>query len=313
MPEDIVTFIPDRLYVVDTKFLRDKFCGVTIIRDRDEAVLVEAGSTLSVPHTLSALKELGISYDNVRYLFVTHAHLDHSGGTGLILQSLPNCKVVAHQAAAPHIINPHDKLVPGAIQVYGQTVFDQDYPGIVGMPEDRMVVAENGAVYGTDSPALKLRVIYTHGHAFHHAMFYSDTDKILFAGDGLGFSFKELAFCPLLCTTPTQFDATAWRSTVDVIRKLDIKFLLATHFDAVTNEKLEARWDCILRQLTDYEAIIAESKTRDDVKSKYLTVIQKYLAEYKASVTTEHAYELVYGDINVDGLWYRVQRNLAKK
>lgn len=312
MPEDMCTVIPDHVYIVDTKFLRDKMCGVTIIRDGAEAILVEAGSTISVPHTLNALKELGIDYGNVKFMFITHAHLDHSGGTGLILKSLPNCTVVAHPSAAPHITDPHDKLVPAAIQVYGEKVFNQDYPGIVGMPVDRMISAEDGSVHGAASPLLRLRVIHAHGHAFHHAMFYSEATKILFAGDGLGFSFSEINFCPLLCTTPTQFDAKAWRKTVDAIRKLDIDYLIATHFECAEKSSLQRRWDCILHQLDDYEAVIAASKSRDDVKSKYMGVIHKYMNEYDVKLSPEAVYTLIYGDINVDGLWYRVQRNLAK-
>lgn len=312
MLEDICTVIPDHVYIVDTKFLRDKMCGVTIIRDGEDAILVEAGSTISVPHTLNALKELGIAYGNVKYMFITHAHLDHSGGTGLILQSLPNCTVVAHPAAAPHITDPHDKLVPAAIQVYGEQVFNQDYPGIVGMPTDRIISAEDGSVHGAASPLLKLRVIYAHGHAFHHAIFYSEAAKILFAGDGLGFSFSEINFCPLLCTTPTQFDAKAWRKTVDAVRTLDIDYLIATHFECAEKSSLQRRWDCILHQLDDYETLIAASKDRDDVKTKYMGIIQKYMAEYDVKISPEEVYALIYGDINVDGLWYRVQRNLAK-
>ncbi|KWX13888.1 Metallo-beta-lactamase superfamily protein [Giardia duodenalis assemblage B] len=312
MPEDICTVIPDHVYIVDTKFLRDKMCGVTIIRDGEDAILVEAGSTISVPHTLNALKELGIAYGNVKYMFITHAHLDHSGGTGLILQSLPNCTVVAHPAAAPHITDPHDKLVPAAIQVYGEQVFNQDYPGIVGMSTDRIISAEDGSVHGAASPLLKLRVIYAHGHAFHHAIFYSEAAKILFAGDGLGFSFSEINFCPLLCTTPTQFDAKAWRKTVDAVRTLDIDYLIATHFECAEKSSLQRRWDCILHQLDDYETLIAASKGRDDVKTKYMGIIQKYMAEYDVKISHEEVYALIYGDINVDGLWYRVQRNLAK-
>ena len=36
------------------------------------------------------------------------------------------------------------------------------------------------------------------------------------------------------------------------------------------------------------------------------------MSEYDVKISPEEVYALIYGDINVDGLWYRVQRNLAK-
>ena len=56
------------------------------------------------------------------------------------------------------------------------------------------------------------------GHAFHHCGFIFE--KVLFAGDGFGFGFSELNMCPLLCTSPSQFDSKAWGTTAQIVGEL---------------------------------------------------------------------------------------------
>lgn len=133
---------------IDTHFQGNRFCGVFVVRGKDTISIVEAGSTLSVPPTLEYLKEHNIRPEDVKQVFITHVHLDHSGGTGLLLQSLPNATVYTHTAGVQHIVNPHAKLVPGAVAVYGEEVFNQDYPGIVGTDASRVVGCVDGQVIG---------------------------------------------------------------------------------------------------------------------------------------------------------------------
>jgi glyoxylase-like metal-dependent hydrolase (beta-lactamase superfamily II) len=182
---------------IDTKFMRDEFCGVFHVLYDGINSIVEVGSTLSVPHILNYFSENKIMLNQIKNIFVTHVHLDHSGGVGLLLKSLPNATVYTHTAGVPHIINPHAKLVAGAVEVYGQTVFDADYPGIVGCDSSRVIAMKNNQVID------HFRCIEAHGHAYHHCMYLFEPLKTLFSGDGLGFGFKDLNMCPLLCTSPT--------------------------------------------------------------------------------------------------------------
>ena len=57
---------------------------------REEALtLVDTGPSPSVPRILKGLEELGLDPADVRYVIVTHIHLDHAGGAGLLLESSP--------------------------------------------------------------------------------------------------------------------------------------------------------------------------------------------------------------------------------
>ena len=71
--------------------------------------LVESGPTSSIPNLISGLNELDIRFEDIRYLCITHVHLDHGGGAGTLLKLLPNAKVLVHPMGMPHLINP-DRL-----------------------------------------------------------------------------------------------------------------------------------------------------------------------------------------------------------
>lgn len=310
--------IPGRLYQVDTGFFRRAFSAVWIVRSGQRVVLVESGSTLSVPKTLQALADLGIARDDVAFVFITHAHLDHMGGTGLVMQSLPKASVVCHAAAAPHIIDPHAKLCPAAVAVYGQEVFDQDYPGVVGLDASRVVIAANDSVRGAgDDPALQLRCLEAFGHAFHHMVYLSEDLGVLFSGDGLGFSFQELRGCPILNTSPTQFDSGAWRKTLLMVEALQgVRYIAPAHFEVrdytAGPEELRRHIDCMRRQLDAYDRIIETCGTRDEVREALKDSALAFAKEYGSTATRDEIYALVTGEVNTSGIWYRIQRRKEK-
>jgi len=321
---NVDTIIPDRLYRVDTGFIAHRFCGVFILRQGRHAALVESGSTLSVPPTLSTLDTLGIAREDVRALYVTHAHLDHMGGTGLIMQSLPGCTVVCHKATAPHVIDPLAKLCPAAVGVYGQEQFDKDYPGVQRTPEERVYVAEDQEEYVPRDEAgeplldLALSCLETFGHSYHHMMFYHAPLKALFTGDGFGFSFSALNRCPLLCTSPSQLDTRAWRGTCDIIESLartkGVDILLSTHFETVFGCDMQKRLESVRLQLDLYDEIMRTCSTREEVERAYREAIEKSCRAFGVppAVKVQQMYDLVIGDVNVDGLWYRIKRARAK-
>ncbi|CAL6041055.1 Metallo-beta-lactamase_superfamily protein [Hexamita inflata] len=289
---------------IDTNFLRGEFCGVFVVNQNNSFSIVEVGSTLSVPPILSYLEKNKISKESVRNIFITHVHLDHSGGAGLLLKELPNATIYTQAAGVTHIVDPHAKLVPGAVEVYGKEVFDADYPGIIGCDANRVkAMNENDVVDG-------FKFFEAPGHAFHHGMFFLEELGYLFSGDALGFGFKEMNLCPLLCTSPTQFDSKASLQTVQKMETLPIKVIQPTHFEPLTD--IKGVLESCKRQLAVYENLIQTNDTQEDLKKHYIEAITEELNRY-GSKSVEKAYEMIIGDINVAGLWYRVQKRLQKK
>ena len=94
------------LYAVDLKTGNIEHLICSYIITGEKPFLVESGPSSSVPNLLAGLKELNINFDDVQYVAITHVHLDHGGGAGTLIKSLPNAKVIVHPRGAPHLVDP---------------------------------------------------------------------------------------------------------------------------------------------------------------------------------------------------------------
>ena len=133
-----ITRHPDGIFAVDAEYVRPGYAAVHIIQHNGRAAFVDTGTNHSVPHLLAALDELGIAYDSVDYVFLTHVHMDHAGGAGLLIQQLPNARVLIHPRGVPHMIDP-SKLVAASQAVYGVEEFRKLYGDVLPVPQDRIV------------------------------------------------------------------------------------------------------------------------------------------------------------------------------
>ena len=96
-----------------------------------------------MPLLLDALAQQGLDVADIDFVFLTHIHLDHAGGAGLLMQHLPNARCVLHPRGAPHMASP-EKLIAGTIGVYGEERTREMYGDIVPIEESRIIVAEDG-------------------------------------------------------------------------------------------------------------------------------------------------------------------------
>ena len=124
---------------IDAGFKRPLLASIHLLREGRAAAVIDIGTNQSVPNVLAVLAAKGIAPADVRYLILTHVHLDHAGGAGAMLRHLPNAQVVIHPRGTRHMVDP-SRLVAGAVAVYGEAVFREDYGEIVpisGRPGDR--------------------------------------------------------------------------------------------------------------------------------------------------------------------------------
>ena len=133
----------------------------------DGWTVVETGPTPCIPPLLNALDQAGIDRAEVRRVFVTHIHLDHAGGLGAIAQSLPNATLYAHEAGAPHLVDP-SRLIASARRAWGEAA-DPLWGTILPVPAERLVALHGGESFPVRGGTLT--AIPTPGHARHHLAF----------------------------------------------------------------------------------------------------------------------------------------------
>ncbi|HEY1693790.1 MAG TPA: MBL fold metallo-hydrolase [Polyangiaceae bacterium] len=199
----------------------------------DECAFVETHTTHAQPRLLAALAEHGLRPEQVRWIVVTHAHLDHAGGAGALLARCPNATLLAHPRAARHLVDPA-RLVASATQVYGAARFAELYGHIEPAPAARVRALEDGATF--DLGDATLRVHHTAGHAKHHFVVDDPATGSVYTGDAFGLVYPALQArgrFALASTSPTDFDAAEARASIDRIVALGEKSACLTHYDAV--------------------------------------------------------------------------------
>jgi len=247
------------------------------------AAIVETGPTSSVPNLLAGLKELDVRLEEVAYVAVTHIHLDHAGGVGTLLKSLPNARVIVHPAGAPHLVNPQ-KLWQQSRKVQGQEIADlYDEPEPV--PAERIVPVRDGMIFDLGNN-VRLKVVETLGHASHHQSYLETSSLGLFPGDAAGIYFKSLNV--VVPTTPAPFYLESQLTSLEKLVNLNPENLYYSHFgrttDAVkklkTYEKQLRLWVSIAEQgfqnHQDFDAVRDEIVRRDESVQKVLRLIKDH-------------------------------------
>lgn len=199
-------------------------------------VLIETGPKPSIPYILAAMKRLQVSPEALRYIIVTHIHLDHAGGAGTLLQQCPQATLIVHGKGCRHLIDPA-KLLAGARHVYGEA-FDELLGGIDPVPPERIHVPDDGEILDLGH-GRKLTFIDTPGHAYHHLCIHDSASQGIFTGDAAGLSFPVLAelgteyYIPT--TSPTQFNPQAMIQSMHKLAEFKPRCLFFSHFGVAPN------------------------------------------------------------------------------
>ena len=222
------------IHTIDTAFHRDHFDAAYLVVEEGRGAFIDCGTNHSVPHLLAELQQAGLAPDDVDFLIVTHVHLDHAGGAGLLLQHLPNATLIAHPRAAPHLIYPA-KLIEGATAVYGEEEIQRSYGTVQPVPKARVRIVEDGETLMLSGRPLQF--IDTPGHARHHHCIWDARSRCWFTGDTFGLSYRELdgpqgAFI-LPTTTPVQFEPVALKSSIARMVAYEPDGMYLTHYGRV--------------------------------------------------------------------------------
>lgn len=234
MEQNFYRDLDQGITVIDTGYHRPGFDASYLLLAGDEAAFVDVGTAFSVPRLLRVLAEKNIPRRRVRYVMVTHVHLDHAGGAGTLLRELPEAQLIVHPRGAAHMIDP-GKLIAGATAVYGDTAFRDLYGEIVAVPAARVIEAgDDFNLHWNERP---LRFLDTPGHARHHYSIYDETSRGIFTGDTFGLSYREFdgAQGPFIfpTTTPVQFEPAALHASIERLLTLPADWLYLTHYGRV--------------------------------------------------------------------------------
>ena len=233
---------PGGIFTIDACYERPGHTSIHAIERDGSVALVDTGTAMSLPSLFKALSALGLAARSVRWVFVTHAHLDHAGGLGALMRALPSARAVVHPRAARHLAEP-GQLEAATRAVYGDAEFDRLYGQLLAVEPRRIVESENGAWF--DLGGSRLQVAHTPGHALHHHVLFDPLTGSVFTGDTFGLAYPELAgpqgSLLLPTTTPTQFDPEQMRQSIRRIAGFGADAAYVTHYGRVSGVAEQAK------------------------------------------------------------------------
>ncbi len=219
---------------IDCDYLSRQFAAAFLrVTPSGEAAFIENNTVHAVPILLKAMSEAGVRPEQIRYLIITHVHLDHAGGTAALLKHCPQATVLAHPRAAKHLIDPA-KLVASAQAVYGVDRFKEVYGQIEPVSESRVRIMEDGSQAPLGNSALHF--LHTRGHAKHHFVVHDPDADTVFTGDAFGLCYPSLQRAQQFIfpsTSPTDFEPEEALKSIDRILSLGTSRAHLTHFGPI--------------------------------------------------------------------------------
>ena len=202
---------------------------------RREAVLIDTGLFGEMPQLGRNLREIRLTWPDIKAILLTHGHLDHTGNLAR-LKELTGASVLAHPLEQPHIDGTFPYKSPsrlcGVMEAVGRTLFRYQTVSI-----DQPLVPDAELPYWGG-----LRVIHLPGHTGGHCGFYSKRFNLLFSGDlfaSYGFSTHLPPF--FLNSCPEKMEASLHR-----VKALAPHYIIPNHYSGLDGEIHHKRFDCLM-------------------------------------------------------------------
>ncbi len=276
--------VTNHVYLIDTKPLGvPQLIGVYLVVGEGKAALIDAGAMTGLRNLLTELRPL-LSSNNVRRLFValTHIHLDHGGAAASLLKTLINegydGGILVHPRGVKHVVNP-TKLWSSALTVLGE-----ERANAMGKPEP----IDPGYVHGVEDGEIidlgdvKVKAIYTPGHAPHHVAYLVIPDSVAVTGDALAIHHDG----KLHPVTPPPFRADLALASIEKIKEERPDVVTVSHYGVLPwrgEEALEKAKSKILQWLNIVENAVRKGLTDPDTVFEIILKEDPEVAEIMAA------------------------------
>lgn len=266
-----------KVHVLDVIFQdQEEAIATYLIETSAGPVLIEAGPESTFPALEKAINAKGYQVTDIQHVFLTHIHFDHAGAAWKF--AAQGAKIYVHPAGLPHL-NAPEKLWSSAKQIYGdqmETLWGDMQP----IPLEQLVAADDQDVFEIGD--LKLKVIYTPGHAVHHNAYKLGDD--IFTGDVAGVKIEQgpvVAPCP-----PPDINIALWKGSIAKLRAENPKGLYLTHFDYHSDP--EAHFDALEIVLDEWADFIKPFYDQQTPSEEIVPEFMAYIKEgYEAAGLSE--------------------------
>jgi len=200
----------------------------TLIWNNSSALLIDAGTQNSMHDIQREMKKLGVPFESIETIIITHQDIDHFGGVAEIVDQLEDVKVCAHSEDVPYIQG--DKRL-----VRLNSGFMERISSLPHKQQKKVLdIFENSSakvdIELTDDELEcfgGIRIIQTPGHTPGHICIFHENSRTLIAGDALNIVDGKITGTNtnILTIEDTQ---TAVKS-LEKLTNLDIENIICYH------------------------------------------------------------------------------------
>lgn len=280
------------IHLFDLNFYVPNVIAAYIIETGEGPVLIETGPDTVYTNLENSINDAGFSIDDIRHVFVTHIHLDHSGAAWHFAEK--GATIYVHPRGAKHLVDP-SKLIASAERIYGDKM-QELWGTIKSVPESRIRSTEDGQKITIGG--VEIHVIDSPGHASHHNVYI--IEGIAFTGDAAGI---RIARGPVLPPTPPpDIHIEQWQETLKKIRDVKPDVLYPTHFGKSVDvfphlEEMEMR---LLEWTNWIGEQLKAGKSDEEITKEYESISKNLLNHHNIVDELMKAYEFA------DPFWMNV-------
>ncbi len=267
---------------IDTKMVGRYLVTSAYLVTAEEPALVETGPTTSADAVQLGLDTLGMGPEDLAHIVVTHIHLDHAGGVGTLAQRFPRATIWVQERGAPHLADP-TKLVASTERVYGAEQMREFFGDVEPVPSGRLRAVSEGDVISLNDR--QLDVLYTPGHASHHACLVDSVTGAVFTGDAMGVHLPDVRVLRP-ATPPPDFDIELAVESIERIRSRARSILLLSHFGSVT--EVDHLCDLAVQRIRAWGNAVRDAmRTTDDLDQIAAVLERQGAKEYREDADEE--------------------------
>ena len=279
--------VAENVYMIDDRVCSISKMGSVYLLDEGKKALVDSGPPSSAGIVLDGIRKVGVSPEDINYIIVTHVHVDHAGGAGVLLKDMPQAQVVVHHMGARHLLKLA-KLMESTVKTVGNEIIAQWGEAVPVKPERVQVVHDNDAIRLSEGQVLDF--IDAPGHAPHELCIYERRNGGIFTGEALGLYFADDEVL-LPCHPPPSFDLELCIKTIQRLMTLNASRLYFAHFGVT--DRVEEILQMAIDKLQIYANIIAEAVKGDALDDVTERILAQVVPELELMRRVPSAYKLV--------------------
>jgi glyoxylase-like metal-dependent hydrolase (beta-lactamase superfamily II) len=185
------------------------------------------------PAYLKEIRRVLGDENRLRWLFITHAHFDHSGTAPYLKRHIPGLKVAASRLAAEIFKKPNAiNLIQSLSRDY-----EEQHKTLIGSEDIRFDslevdrILEDGEIIDLGG-GWTFRVIATPGHTRDAVSFYFPGIKALICGEAVGVPDRNFRINPEWLASYKDYMAS-----LEKLAALDVEIIMLSHHYVLTGEE----------------------------------------------------------------------------